>query len=130
MDRGFKISLVLDAGRKSPAMVKSGKSVLQPWPCYPGSKDLVGLSDDAVLDVCRKELEQFFPGFSSMIEEQYVTRHPYAVPFHGVGHQRRAIEFLANADRRKGVSFCGDYLSGGYVEPALWSADRAVSRHA
>lgn len=130
MGKGHKISLVLDAARKSPEMVTSGKSVLQPWPCYPGSKSLVGLTDDEVIDVCRKELEEFFPGFSNWIEEAYVTRHPFAVPFHPVGHQERAIKFLDGVDRRKGVSFCGDYLSGGYVEPALWSAERVAARHA
>lgn len=126
--KGHKVSLILDASRKSPSMVPSGKAVLQPWPCYPGSTELVGLSDDQIIEVCRKELEEFFPGFSSWIEEAYVTRHPYAVPFHGVGHQRRALAFLAAADRRRGVSFCGDYLSGGYLEPALWSAQRALNR--
>lgn len=130
MGKGHKICLALDAARKSPDMVQSGKSVIQPWPCYPNSKDLVGLSDDAVIDVCRKELDQFFPGFSSWIEEAHVTRHPFAVPFHPVGHQAKAIEFLANVEKRAGVSFCGDYLSGGYVEPALWSAEEAAAKHA
>ena len=129
MDRGKRVSLVLDAARKSPRMVPSGNSVLQPWPCYPGSKALVGLSDAEVVAACQEELEGYFPGFSSWIEEVHVTRHPYAVPFHPVGHQRRAIDFLARVDRRRGVSFVGDYLSGGYVEPALWSAERTATRH-
>lgn len=128
--KGKKVSLVLDAGQKSPAMVPSGKSVLQPWPCFPASRELVGLSDDAITEVCRRELEEYFPGFSSWIEEVHVTRHPYAVPFHPAGHQARALEFLRHVDARAGVSFCGDYLSGGYVEPALWSAERAAARHA
>ena len=60
------------------------------------------------------------------IEEVPVQRHPYAVPFHPVGHQERAQAFVRCADRR-GVSFCGDYLSGGYLEPTLWSAERAAT---
>ncbi len=123
-----KVNIVLDASRKSPHMVPSGKAVLQPWPCYPHSRALVGLSDGEVLEACTGELERMFPGFSGWIEEAYVTRHPYAVPFHGVGHQARAMAFLAGVDARRGVSFCGDYLSGGYLEPALWTAERAARK--
>jgi len=122
-------SIIIDAARKNPALVPSGKSVLQPWPCFPASKNLVGRSDADIIDTCAKELDEYFPGFASWIDEAYVTRHPYAVPFHGVGHQARAMQFLAHADARKGVSFCGDYLSGGYLEPALWSAERAARVH-
>lgn len=124
----FKTSLILDAAQKSPRMVQSGKSVLQPWACYPNALGLIDKSDDEIIDFFRRELEELMPGFSSWIEEAHVTRHPFAVPFHPAGHQKRALEFLANADKRKGVSFCGDYLSGGYLEPALWSAERAAVR--
>jgi protoporphyrinogen oxidase len=123
------VSFVTDAARKSPAMVPSGKSVLQAWVCYPASQALLALPDAAVADRCRLELEAFFPGLSSWIEEAHVTRHAWAVPLHRVGHQRRTIEFLRLADVRKGVSFCGDYLTGGFMEAALWSAERAARRH-
>lgn len=123
------VSFVTDASRKSPAMVPSGKSVLQAWACYPASQTLVALPDQAIVDRCRLELETFFPGLSSWIEEAHVTRHACAVPLHRVGHQRRTIEFLRLADSRKGVSFCGDYLSGGFMEAALWSAERSAQRH-
>lgn len=123
-----KVNIVLDASQKCPALAPSGKAVLQPWACFPHSRELVGRSDDEVVAACERELGELFPGFSSWIEEVHVTRHPYAVPFHGVGHQRRALEFLARVDARRGVSFAGDYLSGGYLEPALWSAERAASR--
>ncbi len=126
--RGKTISVMLDASQKNPAMVPSGKAVIQPWPCYPVSKKFDGASDDVIVDACLAELDEYFPGFSSWVEEVHVTRHPFAVPFHPVGHQGRALEFLANVDRRAGISFCGDYLSGGYLEPALWSAERAARR--
>jgi oxygen-dependent protoporphyrinogen oxidase len=123
------ISFITDASRKSPAMTPSGNSVLQAWVCYPASQALTGLADAAVIDRCRTEMENYLPGLSSWIEEAYVTRHPYAVPLHRVGHQRRTIEFLRLADARQGVSFCGDYLTGGFMEAALWSAERAAQRH-
>jgi len=124
------VSFVTDASRKSPAMTPSGKSVLQAWVCYPASQTLAPLSDEAVIDRCRRDLEAYIPGFSSWIEESYATRHPCAVPLHQVGHQRRTIDFLHLADTRKGISFCGDYLTGGFMEAALWSAERAAQRHA
>jgi protoporphyrinogen/coproporphyrinogen III oxidase len=93
------------------------------------SRDM-GRSDVEVTEICRLELEKFFPGFSSWIEEVHVMHHPYAVPFHLPGHQARAAAFLRHADARKGVSFCGDYLTGGFMEAALWSAARAANRHA
>jgi protoporphyrinogen oxidase len=122
------VSFITDAARKSPAMVPSGRSVLQAWCCYPASQRLNGMVDAEIVDRCRRELEDVFPGLSSWIEEAHVTRHPYGVPLTGVGHQRRTIEFLRLADARNGVSFCGDYLSGGFMEAALWSAERAVQR--
>jgi protoporphyrinogen oxidase len=125
-DAARHVSFVTDAARKSPAMVPSGRSVLQAWPCYPASQALVGLSDSQIIDRCRAELEPFLPGLTGWIEEAHVTRHPYAVPLHPVGHQRRTIEFLRLAEARKGLSFCGDYLTGGFMEAALWSAERAA----
>jgi len=127
--RGKNASVVIDAARKNPAMVPSGKSVIQPWPCFPASQRLRDASDDEIIEECRREMEEYFPGFSSWIEEAHVTRHPYAVPFHPVGHQTRALEFMRSVNGRRGVSFCGDYLSGGYLEPALWSAEHAAQLH-
>ncbi len=126
--KGDKVSIVIDASQKAPAMVPSGRSVLLAWPCYPASRELVGRSDGEIIDACRAELDARFPGFSSWIDEAHVTRHARAVPFHPVGHQGRATRFIEAVDAR-GVSFVGDYLSGGYLEPALWSAERAALRH-
>jgi protoporphyrinogen oxidase len=122
------VSFVTDALRKSPAMVPSGNSVLQAWSCHPASQYLGELSDDDVIDLCRQDLEAHFPGFSDWIAEAHATRHACAVPLHGVGHQRRTLAFLQATDARKGVSFCGDYLSGGFMEAALWSAERAAAQ--
>jgi protoporphyrinogen/coproporphyrinogen III oxidase len=124
------VSFVTDALRKAPGMVPSSKSVLQAWICYPASKSFAALSDNDVIERCRRELEAYFPGLSNMIEEAHVTRHPFAVPFHPTRHQARTVEFLRSVDARKGVSFCGDYMTGGFMEAALWSAERAAARNA
>jgi len=124
------VSFVTDALRKAPGMVPSSKSVLQAWICYPASKSFAALSDNEVIERCRPELEAYFSGLSNMIEEAHVTRHPFAVPFHPTRHQARTVEFLRSVDARKGVSFCGDYMTGGFMEAALWSAERAAARNA
>ncbi len=122
------VSLCIDAQQKNPAMAPSGRAILQAWVCYPSSAQFTGESDARVVDVCRGELDVRFSGFSSWIEEAVVTRHAMGVPWHPAGHGGRALRFLDAADRRRDVSFCGDYLSGGYLECALWSVDRAAAR--
>ena len=128
--RAGGISFVIDATRKNPALAKTRNSILQAWPCYPLSDQLARRSDSDVVEIARVELERYFPGVSGWTEEVQVTRHPYAVPFHSPGHQARAASFLRCADARKGVSFCGDFLTGGFMEAALWSAKRVSDRFA
>ncbi len=125
---GKRVSFCTDISQKTPAMVPSGNAVLQAWIVFPAADSLVDSNDDTIIDAARTELEDRFDGFSSWIEAAYVTRHQYGVPWHPVGHHSRAIEFMASADERPGVSFVGDYFSGGYLEPALWSAERAAAR--
>lgn len=122
------VAFVTDALRKAPAMAPSGRSVLQAWTCYPASHGFAARSDVELVDHCRRDLETYFPGLSGWIEEAQVTRHPCAVPLFPPGHQARTLDFLRSADARKGVSFCGDYMSGGFMEAALWSAERAARR--
>jgi len=127
-EKGRMVSFCTDAAQKNPAMAPSGKAILQAWPCHPASEEIAPVPDGDVIDRCRRELEAHFRGFSAWIEEAHVTRHPAGVPWTPVGHSGRALAFLRSADARQGVSFCGDYLSGGYLEPALWSAERAAAR--
>ncbi|MDI3470147.1 MAG: hypothetical protein OJF62_002210 [Pseudolabrys sp.] len=125
---GGLVGFFTDAARKAPAMAPSGRSIVQAWPCYPASQALMPLDDADIIERCRAELERYFPGASDWIEEAHVTRHPFAVPLHTVGHQQRTRDFLRGADTRRGVSFCGDYMTGGFTEAALWSAERAAQR--
>lgn len=122
------IAFITDASQKNPAMVPSGNAVIQPWICYPQSLQLLSLADDVVIELCIKELEEVFPGFASWIDEVHISHHKYAVPFSSIGSHQRSLDFLDRADKR-GVSFCGDYLTGGYMESALWSAERAARTH-
>lgn len=122
------ISFCTDASQKNPAMVGSGRAILQVWICHPRAQTLGDVSDDDVVRRCTEELDPHFPGLASWVESAHVMRHAHGVPQHGEGHHGRALAFLESADRRPGVSFAGDYFSGGYLEPALWSAERAAAR--
>lgn len=119
------ISYLTDASQKNREMVPSGKSIIQPWVCYPQSATLSAMSDDGITSHCLDEIERIFPGFSSWVEHVHMTRHPFGVPFHSTGHVKQACDFMHAMDKKK-ISFCGDYLSGGYMESALWSAERAA----
>lgn len=123
-----KIRFITDASVKNPQMVPSGNAVIQPWICYPDSADLIKLSDAEIIAMCTTEIEDIFPGFGGWIEHVHVTRHAYGVPFHSIGHVQKSIEFRKLTDKKR-ISFCGDYFSGGYMESALWSADRAARVH-
>ena len=123
---GCLIDMVIDASQKNPHMVPSGNAVIQPWICYPNSTKLIGLSQDEIIKLCINELEQhLFPGFKNWIEDIKITYHTSAVPFHKAGHAEKAKQLLSQADQ-KNISYCGDYLTGGYMEAALWTVDRAV----
>lgn len=127
---GSVIDMVIDASQKNPHMVPSGKAVIQPWVCFPNSIKLIGLTQDEIIKLCIDELEKhLFPGFSNWIEDVKVTYHASAVPFHKSGHAEQVKNILLQADQRN-VSFCGDYLTGGYMESALWTVDRAIKLHA
>lgn len=123
------ISYLTDASQKNQEMVESDAAIIQAWICYPKSTLIVEKSESEILSLCMTELEKYFPGFSSWVVDTTITHHRTSVPFHSVGHQNRALQFLNEMDR-KNISFCGDYFSGGYMESALWSAERAAIRFA
>jgi oxygen-dependent protoporphyrinogen oxidase len=120
-----QIRYLTDAGQKNTDMAPSGNSIIQPWVCFPQSAKFTVMTDDEITTACIEEIERIFPGFENWIEHVHLMRHPYGVPFHSTGHARHACEFMHAMDKKK-ISFCGDYLSGGYMESALWSAERAA----
>jgi oxygen-dependent protoporphyrinogen oxidase len=114
------ISYITDASQFTPD--KNKKAIIQPWICYPYSSRLVSSTDSEITNRCLDELDGIFPGISSWVLDVCITRHARAVPFHPVSHQRRSLEFLQRLNG-KHLSICGDYLSGGFMEAALWSAE-------
>jgi len=122
------VSFCVDAAKKNPNMAPSGKAALQAWICYPACEKLSPLADQEIVNIVTEELQEHFEGIANRIEQTHVHRHAQTVPQAKPGHNAAAISFLEKADKRDGLEFCGDYFSGGYLECALWSSERAVSR--
>lgn len=126
MDHSGPVTMCVDAQQKSPGNHPSGKANFQAWILSPKSKALAGKSDNDLADIALDDVVQFFPQLRHSVEGVHVTRHHAAVPQSSVGHNGRAIEFLDAINHRSGISYCGDYFSGGYMESALWSVARMV----
>lgn len=125
-DANKLVSFCVDAAQKNPRMVPSGKAVLQAWICAPSSEKTIGDLDKEIEQKVIFELEQYFPNLKEKVEHAHVHKVENAVPQTPVGHASRAQNFLDLMDNHAGIEMCGDYLSGGYMECALWSVDRAI----
>jgi protoporphyrinogen oxidase len=123
---GSVVQFLTDASQKNRGMVPSGRAILQAWICHPHAGALYAEPDDAIVSRVLSDLEPCFPALATWVEDSAVTRHVGGTPQHTVGHGARAIAFSRAAEMRPGVTFAGDYFSGGYMEPALWSAARAA----
>lgn len=122
------ISFCVDAAQKNPAMVPSGQAALQAWICAPASLTAASLEDQALIEEVLAELADYFPDIARRLRHHHVHRVAQAIPQFPPGQNLAARTFLAAVDKRAGLQVCGDFLSGGYVECALWTAERAVAR--
>lgn len=126
-DKQNSIMMCTDAAQKNPLAVPSGKSILQAWSCYPASQSFANKSDDELINISINELIDYFPELSKWTESTKVIRHKYGVPQFKLHHNQDADLFLKAVRKRNGISFCGDYLTGGYMESALWSAETVAA---
>ncbi|GAA0465613.1 protoporphyrinogen oxidase [Parasphingorhabdus litoris] len=122
------VTFCVDTHQKSPGNTPSGKATLQAWIISPQSESLLSKTDDELAQIARRDVAQYLPHVDNHVEGYAVTRHQHAIPQSSVGHNERTLTFLNSVDQRPGVSFCGDYMSGGYMESALWSVERAIKR--
>ncbi len=120
------ISFCTDAAQKNPAMVPSGRAALQAWICWPGAEQAMTMDDAKLTAEITRELSERFAGITNRIESVHVQRHAHAVPQTPPGHAGAVMDFLDKIDQRPGLQICGDFLTGGYIESAMWSAERAI----
>lgn len=123
---GGRVSFCTDAAQKNPTMVPSGRAALQAWICAPAAEEAGAMDDDTLVARVTEELATHLPGIARRIDSVHIQRHAHAVPQTPPGHASAATDFLTRIDRRAGLQVCGDFLSGGYMECALWAAERAV----
>ena len=121
------VSFCVDASNKNSNMVPSGKAALQAWICHPASQQAFNQTDQQLVQSVIKELSKELVDIGQAVESSHVHRVSNAIPQMSIGHNKRTNTFLDLMDRRSGVELCGDYFSGGYVECALWSVERAVN---
>ena len=126
-DKG-PVSFCVDNHQKNPDKTPSGKATLQAWIVSPASEKLIGATEAEIITAASENIERYIPRFSSFIQGTAITYHEAAVPQSSIGHNDRALKFLEAVDKRSGISFCGDYFSGGYLECALWSVERAIGK--
>ncbi|MEM9667438.1 MAG: FAD-dependent oxidoreductase [Pseudomonadota bacterium] len=127
-DREGPVSFCVDAHQKSPGNHPSGKATLQAWILNPKAAALSDKTDEELAAIALADISPMVKGVEGHVEAHAVTRHKGSVPQSRVGHNAAAIAFLDAIDQRPGVTFCGDYFSGGYMESALWSVERAMPR--
>ena len=119
----------VDEAMKCPDMVPSGNSVLRAYACYPRSLELKDYSDEKILELALKDLEDMIPGVSEWVEESKVFWHYRGgLAHYPVGAYGKIVEFKEKAKQLKGISFVSDYFGGSYIEGAMESANDAVKR--
>lgn len=121
-------NMALNHARKTPFLVPSGKAIISAWPAYPEAAKMASLSDAEVIAQAQRDLDVFFPGFASWIEEARVQRHPWGVARYGRGMHRKVLEFKAYAEGLRGLSFAGTDYDSIHMESGVRSGLRAAQR--
>lgn len=122
------VSYCTDANQKGTGNAPSGKTTLQAWIINPKSAQLMGKTDAELAQIARRDIAPYLSHVDNLIEGYAITRHQHTVPQFRVGHNERTHDFLDAIDNRPGVSFCGDYISNGNMESAVWSVERVVQQ--
>jgi protoporphyrinogen oxidase len=129
--RNFNLSVNHTAMR--PFQVPSGKAIISAWSAYPGAIEMLERSDDEILAIAFEEMKLFYPGISKdRVEHSEVVRHNWGYARQAPGSCRRLLEFRADAEEYKGLSYANaDYnlvaLESGVIM-GQHAAMRAVER--
>lgn len=129
-DHDTDVSFTTDANveTKGTSDAQSGKTTLQAWIINPKAAQHMDKSDAELVQLARQNLAPYMPSIDNLIEDTAVTRHQHTVPQFHVGHNEETHDFLDSTDAREGVSFCGDYISNGNMESAVWCVQRIAGQ--
>ncbi|TGS87436.1 FAD-dependent oxidoreductase [Mesorhizobium sp. M3A.F.Ca.ET.174.01.1.1] len=131
MGHGYRhatFNMAVNHAAKTPYLVPSGKGLISAWPAFPAVVELLGRSDTDLIELARKDLEDFFPEFPAAIEEAHVVRHHWGLARYEPGMHRKVLDFKASAERLRGVSFAGTDYDSIHMESGIRSGQRAADR--
>ncbi|HCF9805913.1 protoporphyrinogen/coproporphyrinogen oxidase [Pseudomonas aeruginosa] len=112
-----------------PFQVPSGKAVISAWSAYPGAVELLGKSDDEILAMALEEMKLFYPGLSKdWVEHSEVVRHNWGYARQAVGDARRLLDFRAEAEGCKGLSFANADFNLVSLESGVIMGKQAAAR--
>lgn len=91
------------------------------------ARDLIDRSDEEIIDIYTKDLDEVLPGFAGMVEEAHVQRWRTGAPYCFPG--RGALQPVLTTPTKR-VFLAGDYLGTLYTETAISSAFTAATHAA
>ena len=80
------------------------------------ARDLIDLPDEKVLEIYRRDLEEVFPGFGSLVVEQSVQKFRLGLAYCFPGRNKLQPLLMRTPQR---VYLAGDYLGSWYTETAI-----------
>jgi oxygen-dependent protoporphyrinogen oxidase len=98
------------------------------WPLGSFGRELIELSDEAIIEAVAEELRRASPADADSIESASVFRHRHTYPQYKVGTFEKLLRFKASEGRPAGLYFAGDYTEGGLIEGAAHSGYKAAQR--
>lgn len=131
MGHGFRnttFNMALNHTVKTPHLVSSGRGIISAWPCYPDTTVLAKMSDSDVTAKALGDMEVFFPGIASMVDEAKVQRHHWGLGRLSPGQHGKILAFKKQAEELQGVFFASNDYDGVHMESAVQSGLRAASR--
>lgn len=126
--RDATFNTVVNHARKTPYLAPSGKGLLSAWPAFPQTVDLFKLSDAAIIETARLDIEGLLPGVSDWIEEAQVFRHQWGLARYEPGMHRKVLAFKRQAEGIDGISFAGTDYDSIHMESGVRSGQRAADR--
>lgn len=126
--RNVTFNMAINHTVKTPHLVPSGRGIISAWPSYPDAAALVKMTDADVVTKALSDMDAFFPGIASMLDEVKVQRHHWGLGRLSPGQHAKILAFKKHAEQLQGVSFASNDYDGVHMESAVQSGLRAAER--
>ena len=127
-DSGYSMTAVTWTHKKWPHSAPKGKALLRCYVGRPGDEEIVGKSDEEIVQTVLKELNKTM-NIDSNPELTVITRWKDSMPQYTVGHKQRMKEITDKmADELPGVFLAGASYEGLGVPDCIDQGEKAVSR--